>query len=208
LRIVAASMISGASTMGADELELALLEYAAHNMKKVSSSLEANDTRFHGQIQLAVENRVLIPKQINEIWRWYINTKDGNEEELCIVPMGENYMEYMKKDIRNNFETKMTKLIDAVNGYREAEELEEKMKNMTVKKDKTLEMVEDLLNDGILYLERNEKSVYFVVDDKPEKFIELQDLKGWLGQVVEMCKKGKAKEKLRSVYDKSKQQAA
>jgi hypothetical protein len=102
----------------------------------------------------------------------------------------------------------MLKVVDAINGYKEADRLDIAMKNLGKKEDKTLQIVEELVNDGILYLERSEKSVYFVVDDKPEKFIELSDVKGWVGEVAEICKKGKSKDKLRSVYDKYKSVSA
>jgi hypothetical protein len=208
LRTIVASLIAGASDMSASELELQLLDYAKMNFKKVQTALDANDSKFHGMIQLAIERNILQARSINDIWRWHLIKKDGTEEEICIVPMGENHLDFIKKDVRNNYETKMLKVVDAINGYKEADRLDIAMKNLGKKEDKTLQIVEELVNDGILYLERSEKSVYFVVDDKPEKFIELSDVKGWVGEVAEICKKGKSKDKLRSVYDKYKSVSA
>lgn len=188
LREVAAGMsISGTAQMTREEIQSALFAFLEADPTKFINNWDSSIIVLRGIIQIAVDKGILVYKQKNGVYRWFLN-----DDEVCIVGAHEDSrvaLENAVKESVNTWLAPLRKAVQGASGKYDDEGLTKALNNEP--KDTTLDKLNLCLQQDVITYDRGSKALYAIRGGElGDKLWDVTDPINWKQDVVDKIDSG------------------
>lgn len=188
LREVAAGMnVSGTVDMSKEELQSALYKQLEANPDTFMNNWESSIIALRGLIQVAIDKGILVYKQKNGVYRWFLN-----EDEVCIVGAHEDSRAALESSIKEAINTWIKPLKKAVEGKVQTYDDGSVARAMNDTGDvTTLDKLNLCIQQDVIQFDRASNTVYSIrAGEYHDELAKITDKANWKQEVVSKIESG------------------